>query len=81
MTAKRGYCPHCEKRLPRNNHAAWKRRDHRGWKESRDAGDMWCEACDAACDAAESESLREAESGVGLEKLREVEFERDFGGR
>lgn len=80
MATKRSFCPNCKKRLPANNHAAWKRRDPKGWQEARAAGDQWCEACDAVSDAAEAASLHAAESGLGLERLRDAEFEMAYGG-
>lgn len=80
MATKRGYCPMCGKRLPRNNHAAWKRSDPRGWQDARAVGDMWCEACDAASLAAEAASLHAAESGLGLERLRDAQYEMAYGG-
>lgn len=80
MATKRGYCPNCGKLLPRNNHAAWKRRDPKGWEEARLAGEQWCEPCDVAYMAAEAMSLHAAESGLGLERLRDAEYERDYEG-
>lgn len=79
MPAKRGFCPMCGKRLPRNAHAAWKRRDPKGWNEARNAGDMWCETCDAADNAAEAASLGAAESGLAAERLNDLRSWMDYG--
>ena len=37
-------------------------------------GEAWCIKCDTADAQAEAASLSDAESGVGLERVREVQF-------
>lgn len=73
---KKGFCFRCGKPLNPKELAFWEERYPDGLEE----GSVGCFPCEAEEAAAENDALFEAESGVGLEKLREVAFERDFGG-
>ena len=75
MATKRGVCPGCGKRLSAKERALAKERCPEAYAD----GSWVCHTCGLAEAAAEDAALEAAESGRGLERLREVECYLAYG--